>query len=186
MIRILGLDPGMSHIGISLGLFRKGEGLEIQNVWYIGTQKDKKKKDLRAKADDTRRLQEIVDAVGEIMRHNSFDVVAFEECPSISQNATTTRKVATAWGAVFALAMRFEGRLFYEYSPRTLKYVVTGNKSASKEAMIETLENRHPVLANYELAKSKREHIADACAAAEVACGEPAVIALANAYGRAL
>jgi len=185
MIRIIGVDPGLSHIGISHSLFHPDKGLEVQNVWYIGTKKEDKKRGIRAKADDLRRVEEICKQADEIFRHHPADVFAFEECPSIHQNATTTRKCAMGWGTVFGLACR-TGAVMLEYSPRTLKKVVTNKVSASKEEMISTLEARHPVLKAYKLAKTKREHIADAVAAAETAAADQIVIGLARAYGKAL
>jgi Holliday junction resolvasome RuvABC endonuclease subunit len=166
-------------------LFHPDKGLEVQSVWYIQTKKEDKKRGIRAKSDDLRRVEEICLEVDEIFRHHPADVFSFEECPSIHQNATTTRKCAMGWGTVFGLACR-TGAVMLEYSPTTLKKVVTNQKTASKALMIETLEARHPVLKAYKLAATKREHIADAVAAAETAAADQIVIGLARAYGRAL
>ena len=185
MIRMIGVDPGLRHIGISFGVFHPDSGLEVRKVWYFGTKKGDKKLGIRAKADDLRCLNEIVTAVDEIFRHHPADVYSFEECPSIRQNATSTRKVALAWGAIYALACRRDS-VVLEYGPKTLKKAVVGKASASKTEMIQALEERHPALKNYKLAKTKREHIADACAALEVATSDPAVVGLAKAYGKAV
>jgi len=78
MIRIMGVDSGLEHIGISLGIFHPDRGLKIQYVWYIHTKKSDKKLGIRAKADDLRRVSEIVEQVDEIFRHNPADVYSFE------------------------------------------------------------------------------------------------------------
>ncbi len=183
-LRIMGIDPGFANLGISKLLYDPSVGYDLVGLEFIGTKKRSKKLGLRQKADDARRLEIIVERFDEIVRIWPADVYSFEECPSISLNARNTRKIAMAWGACFALARRRPGTIMLEYSPGDLKEVVTGNTTASKKEMIELLEQRFPALAEHPIAKSKKEHLADAIAAALKAAQDQAVLVLANAMKR--
>jgi Holliday junction resolvasome RuvABC endonuclease subunit len=179
----MGIDPGFANIGISKLLFDPSLGYHLDGLEYIGTTKKDKKLGLREKADDVRRLGEIVKRFDEIVRKWPADVYAFEEVPSV-RNSKNVRKIALGWGACYALASRKSDVVVLEYGPQDLKYVVTGNPQCSKKEMDEALSKRFQALAEFEIAESKREHIADATAAALKAAQDPAVLVLAKALKR--
>lgn len=183
VIRIMGIDPGLAHMGVAGLLFDPDQGYALDFVSLIVTKKSTKKKGLRAKADDVRRLEKVVAQFGALVVEWLPDVFSFEAVPSI-RNAMVARKSALSWGACFALARQRQGALILEYDPQPLKEVATGDKNASKEKMIQVLSERFPVLAASTTPKSKKEHEADAVAAALKAAQDPAVIALAQALKR--
>jgi len=182
-LKVIGVDPGFTYLGVCCATFWLGKPRpDIEELTLIETHKSNKKKGVRAKTDDLRRLGEIVEKFDEIVRHWPADVFSFEEIPSIRQNATTTRKIGMAWGACYAVARRRSGVLVFEYGPKELKLEVTGSAMASKEQMITVLESRYPALVESEVPDSKKEHVADAIAAVEIAVRDQAVLALANAF----
>jgi Holliday junction resolvasome RuvABC endonuclease subunit len=180
----MGIDPGFANLGISKLLYDPSIGYDLVGLEFIGTKKRSKKLGLREKADNVRRLEIIVERFDEIVRLWPADVYSFEACPTISANSTNTRKVALAWGACFALARRKPGTIVLEYDPMALKEVVTGNPRASKQEMIDVLSQRFPALPEFKIAESKKEHLADAIAAALKAAQDQAVLVLANAVNR--
>ena len=179
----MGIDPGFANIGISKLLLDPSGGYNLDGLEFIETKKRSKKLGLREKADETRRLEIIVERFDEIVRLWPADVYSLESAPYL-RGAGATRKVAFGWAACFALARRHPGTLVFEYGPVDLKRVATGNPKASKKEMIERLEQRFPALADYKIAKSKKEHLADAIAAALRAAQDPAVKLLALAVKR--
>jgi len=182
-LKILGIDPGLANMGVALFLFHPDEGYALEDVVLITTKKDSKKRGLRQKSDDARRLQKVIAQFRGIVRQWEPDVCSFEDVPTL-RNSTAVRKVAMSWGACYAVASERPGTLLLEYGPQDLKVVVTGSKTASKVDIIETLSKRFPALAESTIAPSKKEHVADAVAAALKAAQDPAVVALANAKKR--
>lgn len=182
-LKIIGVDPGLANMGVALFLFHPDEGYALDSVVLIETKKDSKKRGLRQKSDDVRRLQKVIAQFREIVIDWKPDVCAFEDVPTL-RNSMAVRKVAMSWGACFAVANERPGTMLLEYGPQDLKVVVTGSKSSSKAEIIETLSKRFPALAESTIAPSKKEHVADAVAAALKAAQDPAVIALANAKRR--
>lgn len=185
----MGVDPGFRNTGIACLDFSLTEGRKLIDLRLIRTKKGKKKLGLREKSDDMRSLGEIVTQFDEILRIWPPDILVLEECPSIRQNATSTRKIAMAWGAIYALATRRAGVLTFEFDATALKLVVTGRKSASKAEMIQAVGQRHSEFEGFctanKITKGLQEHLADAVAACWKVVEEPAVIQLARAYERA-
>jgi crossover junction endodeoxyribonuclease RuvC len=182
-LKILGIDPGLANMGVALFLLDPDQGYYLEDVVLITTKKDSKKRGLRQKADDVRRLQKVIAQFREIVLKWHPDVCSFEEAPTL-RNSMAVRKVALSWGACYAVANERPGTMTLEYGPQDLKVVVTGSKSASKAEIIETLSTRFPALAESTIPQSKKEHVADAVAAALKAAQDPAVVALANAKKR--
>ena len=182
-LRILGVDPGLANMGLALMLYQPGIGVELEELKLIETKKEDKKRKLRAKADDLRRLEIIRIEFSLIVRTWAPDVVAFEEVPNIP-NSTLVRKIALAWGTCWALATDRAGVVSFEYPITDLKVAVTGKRTASKQEMVETLSQRYVGLQDAEIAASKKEHVADAMAAALLAAQDPVVIRLAQALDK--
>lgn len=183
-VRILGVDPGFGKLGVAKLLFSPGRGTWLEGLHLISTKASSKKRNMRVKADDLRRLIEIEQQFSEIVRHWPCDVVSFEESPSIKPNPRSTRIVALAWGACHAIATQKEGVLSFEYDPKILKKAITGENSASKAQMIAELSKRYSKLKDSKIPKTHKEHVADAIAACVVATQDPAVINLGQALRR--
>jgi Holliday junction resolvasome RuvABC endonuclease subunit len=180
---IAGIDPGFSNLGLAAFEFCLSKGLSPLELVYVGTKKSTKKRGIREKSDEMRRLGEIRDAFIEFTNRWRPDVYAFEECPNV-RNASSSRKIGTAWGGCYCLATQEPGVIALEYSPTHLKTVVTGDKKASKELMQKTLLKRFPDLPLPDVAKTKIEHPIDAVAACVAASEDPSVVALAQAMRR--
>ena len=183
VIRIMGIDPGLANLGVCGLLFDPEQGFALDFVSLIETKKGTRKKGLRAKADDVRRLEKVVSQFGVLVREWLPDVYSFESIPT-PRNASAGRKSALSWGACYAIARQNKGSLVLEYDPMDLKDEATGDPNASKSKMIEHMAARFPVLAQTSVVKSKQEHLADAVAAALKAARDPAVVALAQALER--
>jgi len=185
----MGIDPGMRNTGVALMSYSLAEGRKLLDLRLIRTKKGTKKLGMRAKSDDMRSLGEVIEQFDEVLRIWPPDILALEECPSIRQNATSTRKVALAWGAIYALATRTPGVLTFEFGPKALKSVATGSEGASKAEMIAAVSARHSEFegfcAKHKITKSLQEHLADAVAACWKAAEEPAAMQLARACERA-
>lgn len=183
-LRVLGVDPGFANIGVCLMLFTPAHEPELLELSLIETKKDSRKKNIREKSDDMRRLGEIRDEFHSISKHWDYDVVAFEEMPGAVLSKGVIRKIASAWGACWALLTRKRGVLSFEYSFADIKRVVTGRKQATKAEIIGALGQRFPELLELEIPDKKREHPADAIAVALLAMQDPAVINLSASLAR--
>lgn len=183
-IRILGIDPGFANIGAALMLYAPDVPDQLLEVDFVETKLDKKKKGLRAKSDEMRRLGEIRDYFDLVSRTWDYDVVAFEEMPTGIRGSSAIRKVACAWGGIWMTLTRRRGVLSFEYSPTELKRAVTGRTRASKAEMVEALGQRYPKLLELDIPESKMEHPADAIAAAKLAMQDPAVHRLYQSLAR--
>lgn len=185
-LRILGIDPGMRNIGVALMLYSPGVAAELLDLRLITTKDEKKKRGLRQKADDLRCLEHIRDEMRVISRTWGYDVVAFEECPSGGLGKIAIRKVALSWGTCWSLLTAKPGILSFDYMPVDLKRCVTGSPRASKVEMVTALEQRYPGLQDLDVLQSKKEHPADAMAAALLAMQDPGVIRLAQSLDKLL
>jgi len=170
-------------VGVSKLRFDPSRGMVLDSVDLIVTTKQTKKLRLRQKADDTRRLGEIVERFSALVLEWDPHVFAFEDVPT-PRSSSVVRKCALAWGALYAIATTVPGAMILEYGPQFVKASSVGDKQASKDFIDMTLSDRYPVLANASVPKTKREHLADAVAVAETATQDPLVTTLAYALGR--
>lgn len=177
-IRVLGVDPGFRNIGLATMLYNPGVGVELLDLKLVLTKKADKKRGLRAKSDDLRCLEIIRQETESFLRLNPCDVVAFEECPCL-RSARVSQQIAMAWATVWTLATSRTGVVSFEYPIAELKKCVTGSTQASKEDMVEALSQRYPALRDFDTGEGKKEHVADAMAAALLCTQDPVVKALA-------
>jgi Holliday junction resolvasome RuvABC endonuclease subunit len=184
-IRMVGVDPGLATLGVSKLLFDPSRGILLRSVHLVTTKKETKKRRLRQKCDDTRRLGIIVKSFSELVLEWNPHVFAFEDVPT-PRSSSVVRKCALAWGALYAVATTVPGALILEYDPKDVKLASVDDKQASKAKIIQMLSERYPVLAEAKVAASKKEHVADAVAVAETATQDPAVLALALALKRVM
>jgi Holliday junction resolvasome RuvABC endonuclease subunit len=178
--RILGIDPGFASLGLAV---LQGERLLACEV--LATEKAKAKRaDLRVSVDDSRRLGEICEAVTAVLERHHVDAVAIEVFTMVpGKMAGGASKTAMAYGALYALA-RARGCLWLPLVPDDLKRGLCGRRSASKaEVQTAVCDLTFGARAALDaMPKTKREHAADAIAAAIV--GRTEVKRLGRALGR--
>lgn len=79
----------------------------------------------------TNRLGKLHSIIEELMQQQKPDILAIERA-FVSHNAHTALKLGQVRGVVMALAEKL-GISIFEYSPRTIKLVVTGSGRADKQ-----------------------------------------------------
>lgn len=179
-MRIMGIDPGFASLGLAVL-----DGPELVACQVVETTKSKATRaDLRVSVDDSRRLAEICDAVVLAIGLHNIGAVAIESFTVVpGRMAGGASKTAMAYGAIYAIA-RGHGCLWLPLVPNDLKRGLCGLKSASKAQIQVAVCDRVPGAreALDDLPKTKREHAADAIAAAIV--GQSELKRLERALGR--
>ncbi|MDD5749398.1 MAG: crossover junction endodeoxyribonuclease RuvC [Patescibacteria group bacterium] len=146
---ILGLDPGLADVGYGL-IKKKGQELAVVSAGLIKTGKEK---------DFSRRLQEIYQAVFDLLQRDRPDLVAVEKI-FFAKNTKTALAVAQARGAIL-LAIRQAKIDLLEFTPLQVKQAVCANGRAPKNQvglMVKTLLKLKQV--------PKSDDVADALAVA--------------------
>jgi Holliday junction resolvasome RuvABC endonuclease subunit len=140
---VMGLDAGFTSMGCIIFSLEDGD-LYYRNAHTIRTEKQTKKKNMRVADDDTLRILDLVDGMYEFITNNiqagdRLHIVA--ELPTGgAQGARANRTMGIATGVVVSVL-----RLLAKYMNVTVEYVTptevkvsaTGNKSASKDEMME-------------------------------------------------
>lgn len=118
---ILGVDPGTLVMGYGLIAVREKKArLLVMGVLKLSRNKD-----------GYERLRLIYEKIGQLVREyqpTSFAV----EAPFFGKNVQSMLKLGRAQGVAMAAAMN-AGLSVTEYSPKTVKQVITGNGNADKE-----------------------------------------------------
>jgi Holliday junction resolvasome RuvABC endonuclease subunit len=150
--------------------------LDLRDLAVIRTKPSNKKRGIRQKSDDLRRVLEIYTEVRQrVAAFRGCDVLAFEECPSL-RSASVTRKVAMSWGTILgALYNHNEHMLVYEASPQTIKQTVAGKVNASKDAIIAEVDRSFTNARSFGIPDTMFAHAADAAAVALWVIREDAV-----------
>lgn len=118
---ILGIDPGTLLMGYGI-IGISGKKIDIIT---LGVQK------LQAKDNHYIRLQQIHYKITELISLYSPDCFAIE-APFFGKNVQSMLKLGRAQGVAIAAAIQ-QGLDIFEYSPRRVKQVITGNGNAGKE-----------------------------------------------------
>ena len=160
---IIAIDPSLRNTGVALGHYDEA-GLHLTALHLIETEKTKHKQ-TRKNSDDLACARLILD---ELRRHYAehAPVVTFVEVPSGTQSARASWSLGIMLGLIASLP-----HPVVELTAQQVKKGFTGNKTASKETMIETAVSQHPHLAwlrRGERLLNKNEHLADAVAVAHV------------------
>lgn len=178
---IMGIDPGFASLGLAVL-----DGAHVLACEVVATQKEKAPRAaVRVSVDDSRRLGELCDAVVAVIERHEVTAVAVEVFTTVpGKMAGGAVKTALAYGALYALA-RARGLLWLPLVPTDLKRALCGRVSASKVEVQAAVELRAPSAAALlaTIGKTKREHAADAIAAAIV--GQEELRRLGLALGRA-
>jgi crossover junction endodeoxyribonuclease RuvC len=179
---VLGLDLGLATCGVAvidLGIWT-GHVYEHDRVVtfdVITTEASAKKRNVRATADNVRRIRELHDG---LLKHVSrrLPVLICAEEQSWPRNSSTCAKIGMAWGVMVSLATMYKIPLL-QVSPKQIKEAVCGQASASKEDVRRALEERYANLPPWPTKKSTIEHAADALGAF-VACLEDDMLRMAR------
>lgn len=119
--RILGIDPGTANVGFAV---IDQAGTALRPIWYDC---------LRTSPQDppARRLEQIADAVEQVVRRFAPGELAIEEL-FFGASAQAALAVGQARGVCMVLCAR-AGMTCHEYSPSTIKQAVTGYGRADKQ-----------------------------------------------------
>lgn len=160
---LVGIDAGFVATGISI--FDVTKGCIFVTANCIRTEKSLKKRSIRVADDDSERVKNIIIGLDEMIKKynkngNKF-FVAVELPTGGAQGARPNRTMGIITGAIVAFTTL--RNLPVEWvTPAEVKVAVSGNKSASKDEIMDKIRR---MLSNYsdELPKAKKhfEHIAD-------------------------
>ena len=122
---ILGIDPGLALLGYGV-IESAGDKVSLIECGTVVT---------KAETPFPRRLAQIHQNVGDLIRTHQPDCIAFEEL-FFGRNVTTAIQVAQARGAAMAAAFGTGAELF-EYTPMQIKQAVVGYGKADKRQVQE-------------------------------------------------
>lgn len=124
----MGIDPGLAIVGYSL--IENGE--DEKRLLISGSiQTDKNK-------DDAQRLCEILSDMETLLEQLKPDCVAVEKL-YYSSNIKTATQVAQAKGVILATLAK-HNIPYYEYTPTSVKQVITGYGKASKNEVAQAVK----------------------------------------------
>lgn len=121
MIKILGVDPGLTRCGIGIVSVAKGRSLRLISVEVLTSSKD---------AELVARVGEIGNQIDQIIRSERPDVLAIEKVFS-QQNLSSVMGTAQISGVCIYLAHKYSIPLAM-HTPTEVKAAVTGNGRAAK------------------------------------------------------
>lgn len=163
-IPVLGVDPSLSNWGLARGMLDLKEGTLHDLELSLTETKPDKAKDVRKNSKDLQRAEDIASGVQDWFK---WARVIFVEVPVGSQSANAMKSYGMCIGVLGAF--RASGIQLIEVTPTENKMALTGNGTASKDAMIKAAESCYPN-ANWLRDKkgkllNKNEHLADAIGA---------------------
>lgn len=173
---VLGIDPGFAATGYCFLQRVNGYVLPLA-IGVIETVKATKKRarDLRVTADDYRRIKEIYYALQKLMNDFKPVAIAYEVYQPFAGTAmrAATWKVARVEGLIVSIGLQHEA-LVLPYLTLDLKKGIAVQKNATKVQVERAMVDLVPELAPkfQAVAKTKREHVADAAGYAFLAFEE--------------
>lgn len=172
-MRLLAIDPSLTATGFAI-LDLTGDRENVLALDFVATKPDTKSRHVYQADKDGARVDDIADKLLALIDQYRPDLVA-SEAPAGSQHANSAKALALAYGAIRG-ALRARGVTPLMVQAHHAKKAATGDKAASKEAVIGAMQTRFVVqLAG---SKAKREALADALSVACAAMGEPTVQAM--------
>lgn len=168
-VRILGLDPGLAHFGLSvLEIGPDAERLLCAKIIETKPQSGKKRR-LNAGDDFFNRANFVASALKALMEEHKATIGAIEAI-TFPRSSSAASKLACAHGIAIAAAVHAGLPLVCVH--RSDVYSTIGIPHASKEQVIAFVQKRYPYV-EWPV-KSKCEHAADAAATALTAASAPA------------
>lgn len=164
-ITVLGIDPALRNFGFAIAKVdvEKNEIVEILDLKLVRTE-DQKGKTVRRNSDDLRRATQHVNALKTLSKKVA---ISFAEVPVGSQSA----RAMASYGICIGILASCESGLI-QVTPTQVKVEAVGDKTATKEEMIEWASNKFPdapwlktKFRGQEKLKNENEHLADAIGA---------------------
>lgn len=159
-IKIIGVDPSMSNLGIAEGWLDMGTlEWEVTRVELTKTEKGKSKT-VRKSSDDYDRSRLLYEALKSCEEGAQ---IAFVEMPIGSQSAAAMKSYGMCCMLIATLDIPV-----IQVTPSAVKLHATGDKNATKEEMIKWAIEKFPNinwLRQGTRAVAANEHLADACGA---------------------
>lgn len=178
-IRVCGFDPSMRNWGMAVADLDLGSGLLDVPTLSIIQPRDEKSKQVRKNSKDLALAKQLFEGAYDTAKSCK---VVFVEVPVGSQSARAMASYGVCVGVLGSLAGL--GITIIEVSPEENKKALTGNKHATKEAMISAAMAEYPT-ANWPRQerngatfkkgdlKAEAEHVADAIGAIHAGCATP-------------
>ncbi len=159
VIPIMGIDPSFRATGVALAHYHLDtDRIEVTSLHLLKTEKTKTKT-VRRSSDDLACATHLFTELHRL-RTEHQPVITLAEVPSGTQNARSS----WALGITLGVLASFPAPLV-ELTAMEVKRGFTGNKTASKEAMIQSATELHPELPwvmHRGAFANKNEHLADA------------------------
>jgi len=152
---ILGIDPGTATTGYGVIKVNKKK-FELLEFGLIETDKN---------GSPAKRLADIYKQMNFVIRQFKPDTVAIEKL-FFATNAKTVMRVGQAQGVMLLSAVKANAEI-YEYAPKTIKKVLTGNGNADKKTVQKFV--RRILGARARSRKKKRTHFDNSADALAVA-----------------
>jgi len=168
MIRVAGLDPSMSNLGMVKGELDMNSGAFFPvGIKLIETKSDKaNKKTVRKNSDDLNRAKLLFDGMTEFIADTDMVIV---EIPVGSQSARAMASYGVCIGVLASIQ-----KPFIQVTPLEVKLAACNKKTATKLDMITWETNKYSKLNGFtsklkggETLTNKNEHIADEIEAVE-------------------
>ena len=169
IIRIAGIDPSMSNVGIALGTYEIGQPTyKVGDLHLIHTAPSKDKK-VRKSSQDFDRCRSLFHGLHGFLGPYRPSIV-FAEMPTGSQSASGMKS--------YGISLMLLGSInvpVIQVSPQEVKVAACHSKTASKQTMIEWAVRKFPdangwlkrTVKGEEQYLNKNEHMADAIGAIE-------------------
>ena len=168
MIKILGVDAGLAHLGWAiLALDRRT--CELIDSGVIITEKAKKKVNVSTSEDTVRRLTEQLSMFESILKKHKPSIVAIEAFSHL-RNASASAKYGMSFASVITSCRALELPIL-QITSSEAKFKTTGKKSASKQEVINAVSKEFknvcwPKLSTQKKSDDVKEHVADSIAIA--------------------
>ena len=176
-MRVLGIDTGFASFGWAA--VELGADLVLVDAGVIRTKKASKKSNLLATEDNFDRGRLIAHALEAVIAEHDPVAVCVESM-SWPRNASVVAKMGLAWGILIGACDR-HGLAVVQCSPQRIKRALTGQSSATKDAVLAALIARPgfahlpQVLGDHGIPRGQWEHAVDS-AAVVVASAESDVL----------
>lgn len=160
---VVGLDPSLSNLGMCKGTIDLDTNEFTPTDLLLTQTKPSKTKTTRRNSEDLRRAKVLYDS---LLDYTKDANIVFVEMPVGSQNA----RAAAGYGVCIALMASIKGLI--QVTPTEVKLAATGNKTETKNGMINWGANKYPDInwltqtrkGKQEILK-KNEHLADSLGA---------------------
>jgi crossover junction endodeoxyribonuclease RuvC len=179
---VIGVDPGLAALGLARVQIRRDDE-HVAGLAVARTQKDSRKHEVLSCDDTMRRAAELADALERWLLATPGEVVAIvTEAVSMPRSGSVCFKQGLAFGVLAAVALARRVPVI-QVTPQNLKRAVTGDRSASKEAVQVALTARYGAI-DWPRPAGIMEHAADALGAVVAALPHPAIMAVRRTLKR--